>query len=218
MGQVLSDRQPQIRQLLGEADQLLELRRLLLRAEVRVIAVLEPPGAVDAGRLELGPRPRRDPDVLPRRRDCERVQPRDHLGVADPAALRVEVAERPAAPLRVQVSRDMDFVFATRPASIICAPMDANAIVVLEGDQTGQELLEEALRVLAPDVIGLELEFPRFDLSLENRRATQNAVVHEAARAIREHGLGLKAATITPEGTATSARRTGSCARRSAAA
>ena len=33
-------------------------------------------------------------------------------------------------------------------------------IVVLEGDQTGQELLEEALRVLAPDVIGVELELP----------------------------------------------------------
>jgi len=72
-------------------------------------------------------------------------------------------------------------------------------IVVLEGDQTGQELLEEALRVLAPDVIGVELEFPRFDLSLENRRATQNGVVYEAATAVREHGYGLKAATITPE-------------------
>ena len=76
---------------------------------------------------------------------------------------------------------------------------DENTIVVLEGDQTGQELLEEALRVLAPDVIGLELDFPRFDLSLEHRRATQNAVVHDAAVAIREHGLGLKAATVTPE-------------------
>jgi isocitrate dehydrogenase (NAD+) len=75
-----------------------------------------------------------------------------------------------------------------------------DTIVVLEGDQTGQELLEESLRVLAADVIGSELEFPRYDLSLENRRATQNAVVHEAASAIREHGLGLKAATITPEG------------------
>jgi isocitrate dehydrogenase (NAD+) len=73
-------------------------------------------------------------------------------------------------------------------------------IVALEGDETGQELLEEALRVLAPDVVGLELELPRYDLSLENRRATQNEVVHEAARAVREHGLGLKAATITPEG------------------
>jgi len=77
--------------------------------------------------------------------------------------------------------------------------IEGNTVVVLEGDQTGQELLEEALRVLAPDVIGLELEFPRYDLSLENRRATKNQVVHEAAAAIREHGLGLKAATITPE-------------------
>src|SRR5207244_903463 len=72
--------------------------------------------------------------------------------------------------------------------------------VVLEGDDTGQELLEESLRVVAPDVIGLEFELPRFDLSLENRRATDNGVVYEAAAAIREHGLGLKAATITPEG------------------
>jgi isocitrate dehydrogenase (NAD+) len=73
-------------------------------------------------------------------------------------------------------------------------------IVVLEGDETGQELLDEALRVLASDVTGLELEFPRYDLSLENRRATRNGVVFEAAAAIREAGLGLKAATITPEG------------------
>ena len=35
--------------------------------------------------------------------------------------------------------------------------MDENTIVVLEGDDTGQELLEEALRVLQPEVIGLEL-------------------------------------------------------------
>jgi isocitrate dehydrogenase (NAD+) len=78
--------------------------------------------------------------------------------------------------------------------------VQAKTIVVLEGDETGQELLEEALRVLAPDVTGLELDFPRFDLSLEARQETQNAVVHEAAQAVREHGLGLKAATVTPEG------------------
>ena len=78
--------------------------------------------------------------------------------------------------------------------------MDDKTIVVLEGDETGQELLEESLRVLAPDVTGLEVELPRFDLSLESRRRTQNAVVHEAAAAIRDYGLGLKAATITPEG------------------
>jgi isocitrate dehydrogenase (NAD+) len=78
--------------------------------------------------------------------------------------------------------------------------VDARTILILEGDQTGQELLEEAVRVLQPDVVGIELELPRYDLSLARRRETQNEVVHEAARTIREHGLGLKAATITPEG------------------
>ncbi len=78
--------------------------------------------------------------------------------------------------------------------------MTARTIVVLEGDETGQELLEESLRVLSPDVVGVELALPRFDLSLTKRRETGNDVVLEAARAIREHGLGLKAATVTPEG------------------
>jgi len=78
--------------------------------------------------------------------------------------------------------------------------VDRSTIVVLEGDETGQELLEEALRVLAPEVVGAALELPRFDLSLENRRETKNQVVHDAAAAMREAGLGLKAATVTPEG------------------
>src|SRR3712207_7841275 len=70
----------------------------------------------------------------------------------------------------------------------------------MQGDQTGQELLEESLRVLDAGVTGLDLEFKRYDLSLENRRATDNGVVHEAAAAMKESGLGIKAATITPEG------------------
>src|ERR671934_185313 len=78
--------------------------------------------------------------------------------------------------------------------------MAGKTIVVLEGDETGQELLEEALRVLARDVTGVELRSPRFDLSLASRRATRNEIVHEAAAAVRDAGLGLKAATITPEG------------------
>jgi isocitrate dehydrogenase (NAD+) len=78
--------------------------------------------------------------------------------------------------------------------------VEPKTIVVLEGDETGQELLEEALRVLSPDVIGTEFDLPRFDLSLAGRRSTQNAVVYEAGAAVREAGLGLKAATVTPEG------------------
>ena len=77
---------------------------------------------------------------------------------------------------------------------------DGLKITVLEGDETGQELLEQALRVLAPDVVGLQIELDRHDLSLERRRKTGNEVVHEAARAMRESGFGIKAATVTPEG------------------
>ena len=72
--------------------------------------------------------------------------------------------------------------------------------VVLHGDQTGQELLEQALRVLDPGVICFHLEPLTFDLSLAGRRASGNRVVYEAGAAIREHRIALKAATITPEG------------------
>ena len=77
--------------------------------------------------------------------------------------------------------------------------MQSPTIVVLDGDQTGEELLNESLRVLDKSVIDIELAFEHYDLSLENRRATKNQVVHDAAAAMRTHRLGLKAATITPE-------------------
>src|SRR5690606_33373275 len=72
-------------------------------------------------------------------------------------------------------------------------------VAVLDGDQTGRELLREAMRVLDPGVTGLNTEFVWFDLSLENRRKTENQVVRDAAAAIRRWGFGIKAATITPE-------------------
>jgi isocitrate/isopropylmalate dehydrogenase len=77
---------------------------------------------------------------------------------------------------------------------------DTLKIIVLEGDETGQELLEQAIRVLDADLLGVPLELESYDLSLERRRETGNEVVHEAARAMREAGFGVKAATITPEG------------------
>ena len=68
----------------------------------------------------------------------------------------------------------------------------------MHGDQTGEELLQEALRVMVPEVIGLTLDFQHFDTGLEKRRATKNEVVREAADAMLQTGLGMKAATITP--------------------
>jgi isocitrate dehydrogenase (NAD+) len=77
--------------------------------------------------------------------------------------------------------------------------LSAPTIVVLEGDQTGQELLLEALRVLDRSVTDVELAFIRYDLSLASRRTTHNQIVFDAASALKKHRLGLKAATITPE-------------------
>lgn len=72
--------------------------------------------------------------------------------------------------------------------------------MVCDGDETGQELLEEALPVLDPAACAVAVRLVRFDLSLANRRRTANDVVRAAAEAMRATGLGLKAATITPPG------------------
>ena len=77
---------------------------------------------------------------------------------------------------------------------------DELRIIVLEGDETGQELLEQAVRVLDPSVTQVPVELEHYDLSLENRRRTDNDVVSAAAKAMKHAHFGLKAATITPEG------------------
>ena len=77
---------------------------------------------------------------------------------------------------------------------------DELRIIVLEGDETGQELLDQAVRVLDPNVTGVGVTLEHYDLSLENRRRTNNDVVTASARAMREARFGLKAATVTPEG------------------
>ena len=73
-------------------------------------------------------------------------------------------------------------------------------IAVLHGDQTGEELLREALRLLDRDVLGFQVETHDYDLSLAERRRTRNQCVLDAAEGLRQFGFGVKAATITPEG------------------
>ena len=97
---------------------------------------------------------------------------------------------------------------------------DATAvrIVVLEGDETGQELLEQSLRVLDGDLLGSSTSSSSASTSRwRHRRETSNGIVDEAAAAMREAGLGLKAATITPEGAGDVGSPNRSCARRSTA-
>src|SRR5438128_12406329 len=77
---------------------------------------------------------------------------------------RTKLRRRARLPNSLRGARNRGCISETCDASL--RPVDDKTIVVMEGDETGQELLEEAVRVLAPDVTGLELDFPRFDLSL----------------------------------------------------
>ena len=45
----------------------------------------------------------------------------------------------------------------------------------------------------------LELDIRYFDLSIENRDATDDRVTVDAAEAIQKYGVGIKCATITPD-------------------
>ncbi|MGH7666408.1 MAG: isocitrate/isopropylmalate family dehydrogenase [Candidatus Dormibacteria bacterium] len=78
--------------------------------------------------------------------------------------------------------------------------MTKATITVLHGDQTGEELLVEALRILAVPQLEGRLQLEHLDLSLDSRRNSGNQVVHDAAGQLRLSHFGLKAATITPEG------------------
>jgi isocitrate/isopropylmalate dehydrogenase len=73
-------------------------------------------------------------------------------------------------------------------------------ITVLHGDETGEELLVEALRILALPPLASRVLLEHVDLSLASRRATSNEVVHHAAQMMKSSHYGLKAATVTPEG------------------
>ena len=78
--------------------------------------------------------------------------------------------------------------------------MDELTITVLEGDETGQELLDQTVRVLDPGVTQVPVRLEHYDLSFENRRKPNNDAVTAAAHAMGVSRFGLKAATITPEG------------------
>src|ERR1700716_3789662 len=47
----------------------------------------------------------------------------------------------------------------------------------------------------------VEVDLLYYDLSIESRDATDDAITVEAANAIKQHGVGVKCATITPDET-----------------
>jgi isocitrate dehydrogenase len=69
-------------------------------------------------------------------------------------------------------------------------------IVEMDGDQMTRVIWRLVKDQLILPFVDVKLEY--YDLGLENRDRTDDRVTHEAAAAIRRHGVGVKCATITP--------------------
>ncbi|HYE98807.1 MAG TPA: NADP-dependent isocitrate dehydrogenase [Planctomycetota bacterium] len=73
----------------------------------------------------------------------------------------------------------------------------AGPVVEILGDEMTRIIWEWIKEKLLHPFIGLNLR--TFDLSIQNRDATADQVTVEAAQAIKEHKVGVKCATITPD-------------------
>ncbi|WP_397400224.1 NADP-dependent isocitrate dehydrogenase [Phenylobacterium sp.] len=73
----------------------------------------------------------------------------------------------------------------------------ANPVVDLDGDEMTRIIWKWIKDKLIFPFLDLEIEY--YDLSMENRDATDDKVTVEAAEAIKKHGVGIKCATITPD-------------------
>jgi isocitrate dehydrogenase len=72
-----------------------------------------------------------------------------------------------------------------------------NPIVELDGDEMTRIIWSFIRDQLILPYLDVQLE--RYDLSIESRDATEDAITVAAAEAIKRHGVGVKCATITPD-------------------
>ncbi len=73
----------------------------------------------------------------------------------------------------------------------------SNPLVELDGDEMTRIIWQLIKDKLIKPYLDIDLIY--FDLGIEHRDATDDKVTIEAADAIREHGAGVKCATITPD-------------------
>jgi isocitrate dehydrogenase len=73
----------------------------------------------------------------------------------------------------------------------------AKPVVELDGDEMTRIIWDLIKSKLIKPYLDIDLLY--FDLSIEHRDKTEDKVTIEAANAIKEHGVGVKCATITPD-------------------
>jgi isocitrate dehydrogenase len=73
----------------------------------------------------------------------------------------------------------------------------AHPVVELDGDEMTRIIWHYIREKLIHPYLDIDLKY--YDLSVENRDATNDQVTIDAANAIKQHGAGVKCATITPD-------------------
>ncbi|MGE4372995.1 MAG: NADP-dependent isocitrate dehydrogenase [Xanthobacter sp.] len=73
----------------------------------------------------------------------------------------------------------------------------ANPVVELDGDEMTRIIWQYIKDKLIHPYLDIDLKY--YDLSVENRDATNDKITVEAAEAIKQYGVGVKCATITPD-------------------
>ena len=72
-----------------------------------------------------------------------------------------------------------------------------NQVVELDGDEMTRSIRSFIREQLILPYLDIDLKY--YDLSVENRDATNDQVTIDSANAIKEYGVGVKCATITPD-------------------
>ncbi|HET7326471.1 MAG TPA: NADP-dependent isocitrate dehydrogenase [Nocardioidaceae bacterium] len=73
----------------------------------------------------------------------------------------------------------------------------ANPVVELDGDEMTRIIWQFIKDRLIHPYLDIDLRY--YDLGIESRDATDDQITVDAANAIKEHGVGVKCATITPD-------------------
>src|SRR4026209_2352318 len=70
-------------------------------------------------------------------------------------------------------------------------------VVELDGDEMTRIIWQFIKEKLILPYLDVDLDY--YDLSIQSRDATEDQITVDAANAIKEHGVGVKCATITPD-------------------
>ena len=72
-----------------------------------------------------------------------------------------------------------------------------NPVVEIDGDEMTRIIWQDIREKMIRPYLDIDLKY--FDLSIENRDATDDQITIDAANAIKQYGVGVKCATITPD-------------------